>query len=486
MSRLSRQAALTLSTAASLALLAAGCSGDGGSSGLPADEGSGNFSAKGDGVRLGILGQCEGPFGGFHEDVVAGATLAFARYAGAQSNSTTSALDGFKDAEVAGTPIELVGIGCGDDTADRILQEVRRLVEKQGANVIIGPLSGDEGIAIAEYAKSKPDLTVFAGISGSQEQTLQVQAPNYFRFYGDGAIWNAGLGDLLHNEKGWDKVAVIADDYSFGHTSAAGFVADFCGVGGEVTHRVFPPLGTTDYSSYIAQLPDPDEVDGYFWAVGGTGTQAALEAFVNAKGDLTGDQHAGNFFFNPDLAQALGTDIAGAHIGGFATLPGDIQTPEIKEYLAAADETWETIPGSLSGNEPAPPSTAAAFGFFYGYYTAGVALIEALQTVDGDISDVKAFHKAISGLTLDLPHGDISLDENRSGVVDVGLSRLAVDDSGEVVQESVAIVPGVDQTFGGTFSPETPSPGRDFPKCEKRDLPWEGKAIPVVDGVPQR
>ncbi|GAA2126391.1 ABC transporter substrate-binding protein [Streptomyces synnematoformans] len=486
MSRLSRPAALTLSTAASLALLAAGCSGDGGSSGLPADQESSSFSAEGDGVRLGILGQCEGPFGGFHEDVVAGTTLAFARYAGASPNSSTSALEGFSDAEVAGTPIELVGIGCGDDTADRILQEVRRLVEQQGANVIIGPLSGDEGIAVAEYAKGKPDLTVFAGISGSQEQTLQVQAPNYFRFYGDGAIWNAGLGDLLYREKGWRKVAVIADDYSFGHTSAAGFVADFCGVGGEVTHRVFPPLGTTDYSSYIAQLPDPDEVDGYFWAVGGTGTQAALEAFVNAKGDLTGDRHAGNFFFNPDLAQALGTDIAGAHIGGFATLPGDIQTPEIKEYLAAADETWETIPGSLSGNEPAPPSTSAAFGFFYGYYSAGVALVEGLKAVDGDISDPKAFQSAVAGLTLDLPHGDISLDENRSGIVDVGLSRLAVNDSDEVVQESVAIVPGVDQTFGGTFSPDTPSPGRDFPKCEKRDLPWEGKAIPVVDGVPQR
>ncbi|GAA2652427.1 ABC transporter substrate-binding protein [Streptomyces aculeolatus] len=487
MSALRRPVALTLSMVASLALVAAGCSGDDSSSGLPADEQSSAFSPKdGDGVRLGILGQCEGPFGGFHEDVAAGTTLALARFAGAGPESSTSALKGFSGAEVAGTPIELVGIGCGDDTADRILQEVRRLVEQQGANVIIGPLSGDEGIAVAEYAKSKPDLTVFAGISGSQEQTLQVQAPNYFRFYGDGAIWNAGLGDLLYHEEGWRKVAVIADDYSFGHTSAAGFIADFCGVGGEVTHRVFPPLGTTDYSSYIAQLPNPDEVDGYFWAVGGTGTQAALEAFVNAKGDLTGDEHAGNFFFNPDLAQALGTDIAGAHIGGFATLPGDIRTPEIQEYLAAADETWESIPGSLSGNEPAPPSTAAAFGFFYGYYTAGVALVEGLKAVDGDISDPKAFQAAVAGLTLDLPHGSISLDENRSGVVDVGLSRLAVDDSDEVVQESVAIVPGVDQTFGGTFSPDTPSPGRDFPKCEKRDLPWEGKAVPVVDGVPQR
>ncbi len=488
MSRRRRKTTPVVATAAILALAAAGCSGGDDSAGLPADQqpGGGTNATSDNGVRLGILGQCEGPFGGFHEDVVGGTTLALTRFAGATPNSTTSALEGFTGAEVAGTPIELVGVGCGDDTADRILQEVRRLVEQFDANVIIGPLSGDEGIAVAEYAKNHPDLTVLAGISGSQEQTLQVQAPNYFRFYGDGAIWNAGLGDLLYNEQGWREVAVIADDYSFGHTSAAGFIADFCAAGGEVTHRVFPPLGTTDYSSYIAQLPNPDEVDGYFWAVGGTGTQAALEAFINSKGDLTGDQHAGNLFFNPDLAQALGTDIAGAHIGGFATLPGDVQTPEIEEYLASADETWESLPGALSANEPAPPSTAAAFGFFYGYYTAGVALVEALEATGGDISDVEAFQSAVAGLTLDLPYGDISLDENRSGVVDVGLSRLAVDDSGEVVQETVAIVPGVDQTFGGTFSPDTPSPGRDFPACEEADLPWEGQSIPVVDGVPQR
>jgi branched-chain amino acid transport system substrate-binding protein len=106
--------------------------------------------------------------------------------------------------------------------------------------------------------------------------------------------------------------------------------------------------------------------------------------------------------------------------------------------------------------------------------------------VGGDVSDPTALHAALGDLTLDLPYGDISLDERRSGVVDVGLSQLVVDDNGEVVQETVAIVPGVDQTFGGTFGPDTPSPSRDFPGCQERDLPWAGNAIPVVDGVPQQ
>jgi branched-chain amino acid transport system substrate-binding protein len=291
------------------------------------------------------------------------------------------------------------------------------------------------------------------------------------------------MGDILHNQEGWDTVAVIADDYSFGHTSAAGFIADFCGVGGDVVTRVFPPLGTTDYSSFVQQLPDPDEVDGYFWVVGGTGTQAALEAFVNAKGDLTGDQHAGNLFFNPSLAQALGTDIAGAYVGGFAVLPGDVKTPEIEEYLASADKTWKTLASGITGGEPGAPSAAAGFGFMYGYYSAGVALAQALEETGGDPAP-DVLQPALADLTLELPYGDISLDENRSGIVDVGLSQL-VEENGEIVQKAVAIIPEVDQTFGGTFSTDTPPPGRDFPDCKEADLPWVGNAIPVENGVPQ-
>lgn len=444
-------------------------------------------SESGGTLKVGILGECEGAFGGFHEDVVAGATLAFVEDGGATVASRTTALDGFTGANVAGLDIELVGIGCGDDTADRIIQEVRTLVEQNGAEVVIGPLSGDESIAVANYAKDHPEVTFIDGIAGAQETTLQVQAPNYFRFHGDGAQWNAGIGDILYNEAGWKTAAVIADDYSFGWTSAAGFIADFCAVGGEVVTRVFPPLGTTDYSSFVQQLPDPDEVDGYFWVVGGTGTNASLEAFVNAKGDLTGDQHAGNLFFSPALASALGPNIAGAYVGGFASLPPDIQTPEIQAYLASADATWDSIPAGAAGGEVGPPSVALSFGFGYGYYVAGKALNQALAAVGGDLADNHAALRAeLSSMTLEVPYGDVTLDERNQGIITTYVQQLVLDEeSGEVTAETVALIPGVDQSFGGTFSPDTPPPDRDNPACEVRDLPWSGNAIPVVDGVPQ-
>lgn len=436
-------------------------------------------------LKLGILGECEGAFGGFAEDVVAGATLALIDGAGAVSNSTTSALEGFSGASVAGVDIELVGIGCGDDTADTAIQEVRKLVEQDGAEVVIGPLSGDESIAVANYAKDHPEVTFINGIAGAQETTLHVQAENFFRYNGDGAQWNAGIGDILHNTAGWKTAAVIADDYSFGWTSAAGFIADFCGVGGEVVSRVFPPLDTVDYSPFIAQLPDPDEVDGYFWVVGGTGTNASLEAFVNGKGDLNGDQHAGNLFFSPALAAALGDDIAGAYVGGFASLPGDISTPEIDAYLASADAAWDTLAAGAAGGEVGPPSVALGFGFAYGYYAAGVALVESLNAVAGDLSNNhEALRASLSSASLDLPYGLVTLDENRQAIVDTSVQQLVLEGD-EIVSKTVVIVPAVDQSFGGTFSEDTPAPDRENPACVTADLPWVGNAIPVVDGVPQ-
>ena len=39
----------------------------------------------------------------------------------------------------------------------------------------------------------------------------------------------------------------------------------------------------------------------------------------------------------------------------------------------------------------------------------------------------------------------------------------------------VGSVPGVTQTFGGTFSDTTPPPSGTDPKCVKRSLPWIGK-----------
>ncbi len=89
-------------------------------------------------------------------------------------------------------------------------------------------------------------------------------------------------------------------------TSAAGFIAEFCAVGGNVTKRVFPPLNTTDYSSYAQQLPT--DVDGTFVAVGGAGLIPFLKAYEQAHGPIDGKKFIGNLFWGtPGQFEQLGT-----------------------------------------------------------------------------------------------------------------------------------------------------------------------------------
>ena len=109
---------------------------------------------------------------------------------------------------LGGREIKIVGYGCSNDTAAKAISETKRLMEKLGADIMIGPLSGDEGIAVANYAKAHPTKTFLNGISGAQDTTLKVRAPNFFRFNGDGAQWSAGLGDVAVQPAGWKKAVV--------------------------------------------------------------------------------------------------------------------------------------------------------------------------------------------------------------------------------------------------------------------------------------
>ena len=429
-------------------------------------------------IKIGILSDCKGAFGAFHEQDIGGAIAAFAEYTGAKPKDPNKPSAGMTGGSIAGHPIEIVGIGCSDDTADTAIKETRRLMEQLGADILIGPLSGDESIAVANYAKRHLTKTFVNGTAAAQDTTLKVRAPNFFRFNGDGAQFNAGTGDLALNTLKWKTAAVIADDYSFGWTSAAGFIAEFCAAGGTVTKRVFPPLNTTDYSSYVQQLPDPSQVDGYFWAVGGAGLIPALKAFEQAKGPIDAKKHMGNVFWGtPGQFEQLGNRVAGVYVGA-AGGAGDLATPAAKSYAAIIDKWFKQFP-PFEGTA----GSQAASVFVYNYFNNTHALIVALQAIDGDLSGgQKALQAALGKVRLDAGYGALRLDDNRQAIQDQYVLQLYLQGS-QLAIKTVRYIPAVDQTFGGSFSSLTPAPGRTFPPCTKRSLPWVGHSRNVIDGV---
>src|SRR5947208_8789654 len=360
-------------------------------------------------VKVAIMTDCKGAFAFGYDFDIGGAQGALARFAGGVTKSHAKPSAGMTGIHVGSTQVKIVGYGCGNDTVPVAVTETKRLMEQLNADVMVGPLSGDEAVSIANYAKSHPTKTFIIGTAGSQDPTLQIAPPNVFRYHGDGAQWNAGTGEIADRLLHWRKAAIIMDDYSFGWTSAAGLIADFCAMGGQITKRVFPPLNTTDYSPYIRQLPPPSSVDGYFWVIGGTGTGASLKAYEQTYRKTDPKKFIGNLFFAflGNFAE-VAPRLVGAYVGGFGTSPG-LKTKAARAYEG---NVAKIFPGLNGGNY--------ADGFVYNYYNAAWALVQGLNKSHGALGAKlqHALPRSIRPGYQVSGHGILHLDKNRQAIQD--------------------------------------------------------------------
>ncbi|MDO8119765.1 ABC transporter substrate-binding protein [Isoptericola sp. b490] len=458
--RLSSRGWRILTIAGALALALTACSsGDTGdtpgssssSNGAGGDQSS--SAPSGDAIKIGILTTCGGPFASFEAESFSGAKYALIKYAGAKADGQQPQ-DTVSGASISGVSIE-VSYGCSDATPDKAVSEARRLVESVGVSVLLGPLSGDEGVAVANYAKSVPGVTFVNGTSGAQSTTLEVDAPNFFRFGGDGAQWMAGLASYAHDKLGWSRVAILGEDYSYPYTLAAGFVKEFCSLGGEIASRSWVPLDQTDWSSPVAQLPR--DVDGVLLLTGGTNTIAAEKAYIQL-GQNPGKTMLGGSSVMDPTSFTVGKDLVGLTGGSPVPLGGT--SPEWTQYVDGIKAEFPDVPADSL--------------FTVLYYDGMQAILQALDQVGADLSDNQAaFREALTSLDPTFPNGSVTLDENRNSIQPAYVVKI-VDKDGSLGFEVVKSIKSVDETFGGLFSASDPAPDRNNPACEAgTPPPWD-------------
>lgn len=357
--------------------------------------------------------------------------------------------------EIEGKTIKTI-VASTDTTPESAVRAARKLVEQDGVTVIVGPLSGSEGIALRDFAKQNPNVTIVNGLSGAQEATMVDPAPNFFRYNMDGAQWGAGLGKYVVEQKGWKKVASVAEDYSFGYTNFLGFALGFCQAGGEITERQWVPLGTKDFSSIIAALPD--DVDAIYVGLGGGDAVNFLNQYQQAGGDahLIG----GTIMVDGTVLNAKG-DAKKALIG---TPSGGPQSDN------DTDAAWTKFVKSYQDSFPADKRFPSPSLFATGYYNSTMATLKALQQVKGDISgDQKALREALRNIQLDAPNGHIKLDDNRQAIGTNFINEVAEGSDGNLINKLVMKVPDVNQTLGlseASFK-ALGLPSRDTPVCKK-------------------
>jgi branched-chain amino acid transport system substrate-binding protein len=387
-------------------------------------------------IKVGLLATLEGPFTVLGQDGVRGAELALneAKYL------------------AGGKKIEIIK-GSSDASPDSAVKAARKLVEQDGVQILIGPLSGDEGIAVKDYAKTQPGVTFVNGTSAAQDTTLRDPAPNFFRFSTDGAQWMAGLGDYAYNVKKYKTVVTIAEDYSFPYTQVFGFMAPFCKAGGHVPKKFWVPIGNKDFSSVIAAIPD--NVDAIYVALGGADGINFLTQYQQAGG--TAPLIGGSITVDQSVLGSTGKQ------RDFV-----IGTPSAGPVADTADDpAWKKFVADYKSSfKDAFPSPSL---FAQGYYINTKAVLMALDKVNGDLGDKQGkFRDTLAKLEFDTPTGKVKLDKNRQAIADNYLTEVTKGADGNLYNKVVKVIPAVNQTLG---MPEADflklgAVGRDNPDCK--------------------
>ena len=386
-------------------------------------------------VKIGLLATLEGPFAAGGQDGMRGAELAVKQ----------------RNGMVAGRKIEIIK-ASSDAKPDVAVNATRKLVEQDKVDIMVGPLSGSEGIAVKNYSKSQPGTTFINGSSGAQATTLQDPSPNFFRFNTEGAQWMVGLGEYAFKDKGFKKMALIAEDYAFPYSQVQGFMTEYCKAGGRVTHKAWVPLGGKDYSSVIAKLPG--DVDALLVVLGGADAVNFLTQYEQAGGNkpmvggsITVDQTVLNFK-GKRRESLLGTPSAGP-------IADSYDGAEWKKFVA-------DYKANFKDGFPSPSL------FAYVYYINMKAALDGLDAVKGDLSGGQAkYRDALKGLKLQTPTGVVTLDENRQAIGTTFVTEVAAGPGGVYYNKVVRVVPNVNQRLGMSKADfdKVGLGSRDVPNC---------------------
>jgi len=394
--------------------------------------------AQGEPLKVGVLATLEGTYTALGEDGVRGLKTALA-----QAGDTAG-----------GREIELT-IQSTDASPDSAVRGARKLVEQDGVEIVIGPLSGSEGIAIRDYSKTQPDVTFINGASGALETTYVTPSENFFRFNMDGSQWSAGLGDYIYNEKGYEVIATVGEDYSFVYTQVMGLVVEYCAAGGVVEDRFWVPLGTKDFASIIAALPD--DVDAIYLGLGGGDAVNFLNQYQQAGGDA--NLIGGSIMVDGTVLSSKGS--AKEALIGVPSAGPQADTWDDPKWQAYVKAYQDTFPPDQRFPSPSLLAT--------GYYNATNAMLQCVDKTGGDLGDgQKAFRDCLSNLELDAPNGKITLDDNRQAIGTNFVTEVVELPDGNLATKLVAMKEGVNQTLGldkATFD-SLGLPGRDSPECK--------------------
>jgi branched-chain amino acid transport system substrate-binding protein len=281
--------------------------------------------------------------------------------------------------------------------ADEAVRVSRELILKENVDFLVGTLTSAEGPAVSVVAKENK-IVFIAPIPKTDQLTAADKLhPYVFRVASTTTIEGRTAAELIAK---WNvkRVATISPDYAYGQDVTKAFVDHLKKVKPdvEIVDQQWPKLGEADYTPFInAQMAKkPEAVFSSLW--GGHFVTFAKQA--KPLGYFDAIKH--NFFgageaASPETTKTMGADypvgIWGNSYDAFYWTEGP---PAHREYVARVSKYLKDE----------YPSSWAIQG-----YIGVKALAEAIQKAGSTDSDKVA--KALLGLSIDTPHGKLTIRE---------------------------------------------------------------------------
>ncbi|HXD50526.1 MAG TPA: ABC transporter substrate-binding protein [Burkholderiales bacterium] len=324
--------------------------------------------------------------------------------------------------------------------------KTQELVERDKVDVIIGPLATFEALAIDDYMLQSKVPLITPTSAAQMDLAQQGKSDYVVHVYGTAAQPMHVLGEYAAKKLGYKRIAMIADDFTYGHEGAAGFHRVFEDNGGKIVQKLWPPLNVADYGSYMGQLKS--NVDGVYAGFAGSNPLRFLRAYREYGFKMP-------VFGNPTLVDEgilknMGDEALGVYSASWYTV--DRNAPDNKRFVEAIQREYKVTPGFYTA----------------GTYTAGLWLEEAMKAIKGRFEDKAAFVRALHNVKLEQgPMGPIRLDEYGKPVLNIYIRKVERKD-GQLVNTTLETIPSVSQFW--KYAPKeflkNPVYSRDYPPAK--------------------
>lgn len=326
--------------------------------------------------------------------------------------------------KIAGRPVEVV-VADDQGKPNVEIEKARDLIENQKVNVIIGVVNSAAALAVRDYLDKQKVLTLVT-VAGARDITQSRKSDAIFRFsFANGQTEPAGA--VLAKLVGIKSMAAIGADYVAPHELLEALIDNFRKVGGTVPMTLWSPLGTADFSSYLAQLK---QVTGEVDAVSPMLFGADPVRFFNQYREF--GMTKALYVFGDVTEQTAFLDQVGETASGSKTYwyySPYLENAENTAFRTAFLKTYNRLPGAFSFDSWAAMQ----------YFDA------AATKLNGNVSDFEGMKSAFETIKVNSPAGPIHFSDHQI-VHNVYLNEIKKGPDGIVAQMPLGpVITDVDQ-----------------------------------------